>query len=392
MDDSLLQKLFAHSELVPETAELAVVDRLRARHVNLSLSKLTSAAQAPAHAHIVDDAVAWAQKSLKKGQNRKMAASIAAERIAIEFAQAFFERVPGRVSVEVDGRLAYQRRQTIDKARELVLYLEALGVAKERILVKLPATWEGIEAAKTLREKSEIRCHATLVFGMHQVAACADAGVDIVSPAVGRIFDHHQKQSGGELTPGASDPGVLAALAMRDYLRTHGYETLVMPGTFRGIEQALALAGVELITLPPTLIDELASRHGELVAALDREAPPRMAPEKLTLDGESFKAIHAADELARTKLDDGVRNLSWAAVTQQQQLADWIGKRQDEATETSTLALFRNWDYDGDGFIDREEWNGSDKVFAALDRDNNGRISIEELAAGLGAPYRPKDS
>ncbi|MSP25912.1 MAG: hypothetical protein EXR75_12280 [Myxococcales bacterium] len=392
LDDSLLHKLFALSEIVPETAELAVVDRLRARHVNLSFAKLTSAAQDPAHAKIVDDAVKWAQNSLKKGQNRKLAAGLAAERLAIEFAQAFAERIPGRVSIEIDGRLAHQRRQVIEKARELVRSLAELGIAKERILVKLPATFECIEAAATLRQKSEIRTHMTLVFGLHQVAACADAGVDVVSPAVGRINDFHKKnERGGAEDANLPDPGVSAAWAMRDYVRTHGYETLVMPGTFRSANQALALAGFELLTLPPALIDELALRHEQLTAALDKDAPPSTQPSKLTLDGAGFAAMHAADALATSKLEDGVRNLSWAAVTQQQQLTDWITKRQDAAAETGTLALFGIWDFDGDGFIDREEWNGTDKVFAALDKDGNGRVSVEELAAGLGAPYRPKD-
>ncbi len=388
--DTLLQKLFALSEIVPETADLAMVSALPARHVNSSASKITSAAQDPAHVAIVDAAIQWAQKDVGKGGNRKLVAMRAVERLAVEFTRALAERIQGRVSVEIDGRLAYQRRPTIDKARELVAQLEELGIAKERVLVKIPATWEGIEAAKTLRQKSEIRCHMTLLFGVHQAAACADAGADLIAPAVGRISDWHKKA--GSTATGADDPGVKAVWAMRDYIRTHGYDTIVMPCTFRGTEQALALAGCEMISLPSQTIDELRARHDELRPAIDRHAPPASAPERLTIDAGKFQELHAADEVANSKLADGVRNLSFAVVSQQQQLSDWITKRQDEAAETSTMALFRIWDYDGDGYIDREEWNGTDEVFKALDRDNNGRVSLEEMAIGLGAPHKPEES
>jgi transaldolase len=384
--DTLLQKLFALSEIVPETADLSVVSSLPARHVNLSAARITSAAQDPAHAAIVDAAVQWAQKDVGKGGNRKLVSMRAVERLAVEFACAIAGRIQGRVSVEIDGRLAYQRRPTIDKARELVAQLEELGVSKERVLVKIPATWEGIEAAGTLRSKSDIRCHMTLVFGIHQAAASADAGADVIAPAVGRISDWHKKN--GTLESGPNDQGVRATWAIRDYLRTHGYETVVMPCTFRGIDQALCVAGVEMMSLPSQIIDELRGRHDEL-------AEPTHAPagqhERLVIDSAKFSQLHNADAVANNKLQDGVRNLSFAVVSQQQQLGDWITKRQDEAAETSTMALFKIWDYDGDGYIDREEWNGTDAVFNALDRDNNGRISLEEMAIGLGAPHRPDE-
>jgi transaldolase len=390
MMDTLLKKLFALSEIVPETADLAVAAALPARHVNSSAAKITAAAQDPAHTAIVDAAVQWAQKDVGKGGNRKLVSMRAVERLAVEFTRALCDRVQGRVSVELDGRLAYQRRPTIDKARELVAQLGELGISKERVLVKIPATWEGIEAAKLLREKSDIRCHLTLVFALHQAAACADAGAEVIAPSVGRISDWH-KQKGNTAT-GADDPGVRAVWTMRDYMRTHGYETVVMPGTFRGLEQALALAGCEMISLPTPLIDDLRARHDDLEAAVDRHAPPSSAHERMSIDAGKFQSLHAADEMAQSKLNDGVRNLSFAVVSQQQQLGEWITKRQDEAAETSTLALFRIWDYDGDGYIDREEWNGTDEVFNALDRDKNGRITLEEMAIGLGAPHRPEDT
>ena len=161
----------------------------------------------------------------------------------------------GSVSLDVDGRLAFKRRQTIDRARAVLDQLDELGVDKSRVFLKIPATWEGIEAARKLREKDGARCHMTLVFGMHQLAACADAGASIIAPAVGRITDFHKKRDGVDRYPGPTDPGVLATKAMRDYLERHGYGSRLMPSMFRGTDQALALAGAELISLPSSLLD-----------------------------------------------------------------------------------------------------------------------------------------
>jgi len=388
--DTLLQKLFAESELVPESAEPGFIASLPARHANLGTARITAAAQDAAQSSIVDAAVRWAQKDVGKGGNRKLASMRAVDRLSVEFACAIANKIQGFVSVELDGRIAYQKRATIDKARELVLQLEELGIAKERVVVKIPATLEGLEAAALLRSKSEIRCMMTLVFGTHQVAASADAGAHSIAPSVGRISDWH-KQNGNSAV-GHDDPGVQAVWSMRDYLRTHGYETAVVPCAFRGLEQVLALAGIEYMSLPSALIDELRGRTEELPPHSPRAALQPSTEGRLTVDAAAYNRLHAADPLATSKLQDGVRNLSFAAVAQQQQLGEWIQKRQDEAAETSMLAFFRVWDFDGDGYIDREEWNGTDQVFNALDRDKDGRISVAELALGLGAPATPKDA
>ena len=384
---SLLDQLRQRSEIASETADIQSLADLDVPHVILGASRITAAAQDARHGDIVDAAVRWAQKEVGKGGNRKMVAVRAVEGLAVEFARRLLEIVRGDVSLEVDGRLAYQRRPTIERARAMHAQLAALGADTSRILFMIPATWEGIEAARKLAEKDGIRCHLTLVFGMHQLAAAAAAKAAVISPAVGRISDFHRKKEGVERFEPARDPGVLLTAQMADYLAHHGRESVIMPATFRGAEQAAALAGMPRLSLPPALLAELAVTEGELSIA-EREAT---APEPLTIAAGRFQALHAADPVASQKLQRGVKNLSWAVLSQEKQLIDWIARRQDDAVATSAYELFKIWDYDGDGFIDREEWGGSDEVFNALDKNRDGRITLEEMALGLGAPQRRDD-
>lgn len=388
---SLLDALRQVTEVVPESGELSLVKRFGAKHVNLSTSMITAAAQQPEHHDVVDAAILWAQKQVGKGGNRKLVAIHAVERLELEFARSLLAQVDGSVSIDVDGRLAFKRRQTIDRARAILDQLAELGIDKERILLKIPATWEGIEAAHKLREKNGARCHMTLVFGIHQVAACADAGASVIAPAVGRISDWHKKQDGVDGYPPDRDPGVAAAIAMHDYLERHGYPSRLMPAMFRSADQALALAGSEMVSLPTTLLEELEGRQGEVDARVGVPGAQGRGTDKIEVDQATFKQLHAADELSKSKLASAVQNLSWAYVSQEKQLTDWITSRQDVAAESSTAMLFKIWDYDGDGYIDREEWNGTDEVFNALDKNGDGRISLEEMAVGLGAPHQPDE-
>lgn len=385
-----LDSLRQLSDVVPETADLAAIRAFGPRHVNLSAARITSAAQDEAHAELVDDALGWAQRTMSKGGNRRLAAMRAVERLSVEFARRIVETIEGRVSVELDPRLAFQKRPSLERARTTIAQLEEVGIGRERVLLKLPATWEGIEAAAKL-EGDRIHCHMTLVFGMHQAAASADAGATVITPAVGRITDWHKKKDKVDGYPPAEDPGVIAAKRMYAYCQRHGYETAVMPGMFRSVDQALALAGCDLLSLPPKLLDLLSERSDPVARQLSADQRPGQGMEQLEVDASTFASMHSGDPLSTSKLSQGIKNLSWALVAQEKQLTDWISARQDRAAMTSAAALFKVWDYDGDGYIDREEWGGTDEVFNALDRNNDGRISLEEMAIGLGAPYKPGD-
>jgi transaldolase len=296
-DANLLAQLGALSALAIETADVGAIRTCGARDVHLSASRITAAAQGPEHADIVDAALDWAQQDIGKGGNRKLAAIRAVDRLSLEFARRAAALVEGRVSLELDARTAFQTAATVERGRSAAEQLGRAGIAADRVLLKIPATWEGIQAAAKL-EKLDIRCHLTLVFGMHQAAACADAGATVVSPAVGRITDWHAKQAKVEDFAPAEDPGVLGCVRMQHYLRRHGYRTELWPSTFRSVEQALALAGCDGIALPTALIHELRSRVGHLERKLDGGSAPSHGIDKLEVDAGRFTSMHNADPVS----------------------------------------------------------------------------------------------
>lgn len=385
---SLLHLIRGRTELVAESADPSIAKSFGARHVSLSASKINAAAQLAEHDAIVNRAVRWAQREIGKGGNRRMVGARAVERLGLEFALALLEVIDGDVVLEVDGRLAYKRRSLIERARTLWAELDERGADLGRVLLKFPATWEGIEAVAKVTDKNGIRCQVDLVFGLHQVAAAAAAGATVISPAVGRISDFHRKRDGVDGYPPEEDPGVQAVREMRAYVATHHPDVLLAPGTFRGLEQAVALyEEADRLLLPPKLLQLLEGS----TADLPPPSGPVAAPKALELDAATFHALHRDDEVAHAKLAASVQNLNWAIKSQEKQLTEWIESRQDRAAERSTLSLFEIWDYDGDGFIDREEWGGSEAVFNALDINHDGRISLEEMAIGLGAPAPERD-
>lgn len=227
------------------------------------------------------------------------------DRLLVRFGQQILSIVPGRVSTEVDARLSFDTEGTIDKARALIALYEAAGVPRERVLVKIASTWEGIRAAERL-ENEGIRCNLTLLFSFPQAVACADAGVTLVSPFVGRILDWYRKRDGVDFAP-EEDPGVLSVRRIYGYFKRFGYQTEVMGASFRSTGQVLALAGCDLLTISPELLEQLRASEAPVERKLDPERARAQAVERERFDEKQFRFAVNEDAMASEKLAEGIR-------------------------------------------------------------------------------------
>jgi len=330
----------------------------------------------------VTNELAWAKSNAKdtspQGITRR-----AVDRLAVEFGIEILKVVPGRVSTEVDARLSYDTQASIDKARDLIAMYEKAGIARERILIKLASTWEGIKAAEAL-ERDGIHCNLTLLFGFHQAVACAEAKVTLISPFVGRILDWYLKSTGRTSYAPHEDPGVVSVTRIYEYYKHHGYKTEVMGASFRNLDEITELAGSDLLTIAPSLLKELAEKKGDLPRKLDPARAKAKSIPKIDMTEAVFRKMHDEDKMAKEKLDEGIQGFSKALVSLEKALAERLASMSG-ARSSAAVNLFKVYDLDGDGFITREEWGGADAVFDALDTDRDGRVSIEEMAAGLGA-------
>jgi transaldolase len=341
----------------------------------------------PEYQEIVDDTLKKARQELGANAPAAAVASLAFDRLAIAFGLKILEIVPGRVSTEVDARLSYDTEKTIEKARYLISQYQAAGISNDRVLIKIASTWEGIKAAEVL-EKEGIHCNLTLLFGLHQAIACAESGITLISPFVGRILDWYKKETGKEYT-GAEDPGVISVTTIYNYYKKFGYQTEVMGASFRNIDEICELAGCDLLTISPKLLEQLKTTEGDLPRKLDPAKAATMDISKIPMDKATFDKMHAEDKMAAEKLSEGIQGFTKALETLEKLLADRLMVL-DGANGIAQAAaeIFRVYDLDGDGYITREEWVGADAVFDALDDDHDGKVTPEEMAAGLGVSFR----
>lgn len=318
---SLLEQLKTMTVVVSDSGDINSIAKYTPRDATTNPSLIATAAAMPAYDELVQNALAWAKK---KGGDKKAIVSAAIDRLAVEFGLKILSIIPGRVSTEVDARLSYDVQGSIDKARTLIAMYEEAGAKRERILIKLASTWEGIRAAEQL-EKEGIHCNMTLLFGMHQAVAAAEANVTLISPFVGRILDWYKKSTGKESYEPAEDPGVKNVTEIFNYYKKHGHKTEVMGASFRNAGEILELAGCDLLTIAPSLLSELEQRQGELPRKLDAKKAEGMNIPKLSMDETTFRKMHEADRMSNDKLDEGIKGFAKALEGLEKQLEERLG-------------------------------------------------------------------
>jgi len=320
MPKSLLEQLREMTVVVADTGDIQAIEKFTPRDATTNPSLITAAAQMPQYQSIVDETLTQARIDCGASAPSTKVVSLAFDRLAVSFGLKILAIIPGRVSTEVDARLSYDTPASIAKGRELIAHYEARGISRERILIKIAATWEGIQAAAVL-EREGIHCNLTLLFGMHQAIACAEAGVTLISPFVGRILDWYKKDTGRDSYPAHEDPGVLSVTQIFSYYKKFGYKTEVMGASFRNVGEITELAGCDLLTIGPSLLAELEEAQGVLPRKLDPAKAAMEAVDKIAMDEATFARMHAADRMASEKLAEGIAGFTNALETLEELLA-----------------------------------------------------------------------
>jgi transaldolase len=308
MSQSILEQLSQMTILVADTGDINAIRKFKPRDSTTNPSLIMAAAQMPEYAPLIDEAVGWAKKQAG-GTGKEAIVAAALDRLSVEFGLRILRIVGGRVSTEVDARLSFDTQKTIEKARALIAQYEAAGMPKERVLIKIASTWEGTRAAAVL-EKEGIHVNMTLLFGIHQAIACAEAGATLVSPFVGRILDWYKKSTGTSEYAPTDDPGVQSVTRVYNYFKRFEHKTQVMGASFRNAGEITELAGCDLLTIAPNYLDELGKAQGVLVRKLDPAKARAMKIDRIVVDEAAFRKMHTADRMASDKLEEGIQGFT----------------------------------------------------------------------------------
>lgn len=304
--DTLLSQLKQHSIIVADTGDFESIQKYQPRDATTNPSLLFKATGMAEYQDLVNRVLTETRAENVPADQRL---GLALDRLAVAFGIEILKIVSHRVSTEVDARLSFDTEGSIAKARTLIGYYEKAGIPKERILIKIAATWEGICAAKQLT-KEGIHCNLTLLFSFAQAVACAEAGIQLISPFVGRILDWHKKSTGRADYTAAEDPGVLSVSRIYNYYKKHGYATEVMGASFRNTGEILELAGCDLLTISPNLLEELQKASGTVDVKLKPESAASCEESKISLNESAFRWMHNEDQMATEKLSDGIRSFA----------------------------------------------------------------------------------
>jgi len=309
---TLLEQLREMTTVVADTGDFESITKYKPQDSTTNPSLILAAAKMPGYAALVDDVLQQAKAEVGPGGSTKNITNTAFRHLAVAFGRKILSIVKGRVSTEVDARLSYDTDATMTQAREIIQMYETGGVSRERILIKIASTWAGIKAAEQL-EKEGIHCNLTLLFGVHQAVACAEAKVTLISPFVGRILDWYKKETGQEYK-GAEDPGVKSVTEIYNYYKKFGYKTVVMGARFRNIDEIVELAGCDLLTISPKLLGELDASEGKLERKLDAAQASQASIERIEMNKDIFEKMHAENKMANEKLAEGIKGFSDALV------------------------------------------------------------------------------
>lgn len=290
--------------VVADTGEIEAIKKFQPVDATTNPSLLLKAAQLPEYQSLIDVSIAWA-----KTQSSDQAQQIedAGDKLSVLIGKEISSVIPGRISTEVDARLSFDTEATIKKAKKLIALYEEAGISKDRVLIKAASTWEGIKAAEQL-EKEGIQCNLTLLFSFAQARACAEAGVFLISPFVGRILDWYKANTEQQDYTGETDPGVVSVRSIYQYYKEHGYNTVVMGASFRNTDEIIALAGCDRLTIAPALLDSLDKLQGDLTQQLSFSGELKAQPTSMT--EAEFRWQHNQDAMATEKLAEGIRNFA----------------------------------------------------------------------------------
>jgi transaldolase len=299
---NLLESLKRHTTVVADTGDIEAIAEYQPQDATTNPSLLYQAAQKPQYEHLVDDALHYA---IHYPGERAARTEAFMDQLLVNFGCEILKIIPGRVSTEVAASLSFDVEGTLAKARKLIDMYDKAGIGRERVLIKIASTWEGIRAAEQL-ERAGIHCNLTLLFSFAQAVACAEAGVTLISPFVGRIYDWYKSERGGDI-PADEDPGVASVTRIYHYFKKFGYKTQIMGASFRKVDQIVRLAGCDLLTISPDLLEQMEKTEGEVARRLSAEAARASDATKLHLDEKTFRWMHNEDAMAVEKLSEGIR-------------------------------------------------------------------------------------